>query len=118
MNHAGKREMLKWKDILHFSIFLLPSLGRHGKIESIINESQFFASIIYDIYMLHCRRRAGAALPRHPQLPLQARAAAGSPLHLPRQARLGAVLLQDRPQGGAHRPRPQEPASLHRDEPH
>ena len=80
--------------------------------------NQLFPSIIYNIYMLHCRRRAGAALPRHPQLPLQARAAAGSPLHLPRQARLGAVLLQDRPQGGAHRARPQEPASLHRDEPH
>ena len=117
MNHAGEREMLKWKHILHFSIFLLPSLGI-GRLKAFINGSQLFPSIIYTIYMLHCRRRAGAALPRHPQLPLQARAAAGSPLHLPRQARLGAVLLQDRPQGGAHRPRPQEPASLHRDEPH
>ena len=117
MNHAGEREMLKWKHILHFSLLLLLKL-RQWKIESIINGSQLFPSIIYNIYMLHCRRRAGAALPRHPQLPLQARAAAGSPLHLPRQARLGAVLLQDRPQGGAHRARPQEPASLHRDEPH
>ena len=114
MNHAGEREMLKWKDILHFSFLPLSSLGI-GRLKA---SSQLFPSIIHNIYMLHCRRRAGAALPRHPQLPLQARAAAGSPLHLPGQARLGAVLLQDRPQGAAHRPRPQEPASLHRDEPH
>ena len=38
-------------------------------------------------------------------------------LHLPGQARLGAVLLQDRAQGG-QRVGPQEPASLHRHEPH
>ena len=27
MNHAGEREMLKWKDILHFSFLPLSSLG-------------------------------------------------------------------------------------------
>jgi hypothetical protein len=57
-----------------------------------------------------------ALVARHPQLPLQARPAAGTALHVPGQARLGAVLLQGRAQG-ARGPRPQEPAGLHRHEP-
>ena len=68
--------------------------------------------------MTNRRRSAGPPLPGYPQFPVQARAAAGAALHLPRQARLGAVLLQDRAQGGPHRARPQEPAGLHRHEPH
>ena len=68
--------------------------------------------------MTHRRRGACPPLPGYPQLPLQARAPAGAALHLPRQARLGPVLLQDGAQGGPHRAGPQEPAGLHRHEPH
>ena len=68
--------------------------------------------------MTNRRRSAGPPLPGYPQFSVQARVTAGAALHLPRQARLGAVLLQDRSQGGPHWPRAQEPAGLHRHEPH
>lgn len=46
------------------------------------------------------RRRVGAALVGHTQLPLQAGPAARAAVHLPGQARLGAVFLQGSPQRG------------------
>ena len=63
------------------------------------------------------RRRLRPAVRRHPQLPLQAWPSPGPALHLPGQARLGAVLLQGRPKGG-QRADAQEPTGLHHHEPH
>lgn len=64
------------------------------------------------------RRRRGTlvALPGHTQLPLQAGPTVGSTLHLPRQTRMGAVLLQGGA-AGAGRAHAQESAGLHRHEP-
>ena len=64
------------------------------------------------------RRCPSSSFSWHSQFPIQAWTAPGTPLHLPGQARLGSVLLQDCAQGGSHWSRSQEPTSLHCYEPH
>ena len=64
------------------------------------------------------RRSSCPLVSRRSQLPVQARAPPGPPLHLPGEARLGPVLLQDCSQGGQLWPGPQEPTSFHCYEPH
>ena len=64
---------------------------------------------------LHCPRLFTIA---HNCLPIAGcRLAHRAALHLPGEARVGAVLLQDRAEGG-QRAGAQEPTSLHRHEPH
>lgn len=63
------------------------------------------------------RRRTVAAITGDPQLSIQIRPAPGPTVHFPGQTRLGAVLLQGCT-SRARRPDAQEPASLHRHEPH
>ena len=59
--------------------------------------------------ILRFRRRVGAPVVGHPQLPVQVGPAARTALHLLGQARLGAVLLQGGPPRG-ERAHAQEPA--------
>ena len=67
--------------------------------------------------VITCRSGPHPAVPGDPQFSLQAGSAPRPALHLPGQAWLGSVLLQGRPKG-AQRPHSQEPASVHRHEPH
>ena len=62
------------------------------------------------------RSCAGDTIGWNPQFPVQTGPAAGPSVHVPRQARLGTVLLQGGDQG-ERRPGAQKPTGLHRYEP-